>query len=61
MTKQEIIDLDNEIITMEELEELEESEFVTEVEKNGYSGLYYGCLMYTVTVEEEEITIYIER
>lgn len=61
MTKQELLNLDNKIITMEKFTELEESEFVTEVGNNGYSGLYHGCMMYTVTVEEKEITIYVER
>lgn len=49
----EIKKMDNEVITIEQMEELEESEFVTDVENCGGSGYYVGKQLYCVTLVDE--------
>lgn len=45
-------------VTQEEFEEIEENEFVREVENNGNSGQYYNLIWYTVYGEDDEFDIY---
>ena len=51
MTLEQIIKLNNEIITLEQLAEIEESQCVELVEDNGMSGLN-GKHWYSITVTE---------
>lgn len=48
MTRTEIEALDNEIVTMEQLEAIEENEDVEELENCGNSGFYVGKTLYCV-------------
>lgn len=45
-------------VTQEEFEEIEENEFVKEVENNGNSGQHYNLIWYTVYGENDEFDIY---
>lgn len=45
-------------VTQEEFEEIEENEFVKEVENNGNSGQHYNLIWYTVYGEDDEFDIY---
>lgn len=45
-------------VTQEEFEEIEENEYVREVENNGNSGLHYNLIWYTVYGEDDEFDIY---
>lgn len=61
MTKQELMMLDEEIVTLEVLESIEEMEEVVEVENNGASGQHYGYNWYTVKLEnDEEVQVYVK-
>lgn len=55
MNIEQIIGLDKEIITVEQLEEIESNEFVENVEFNGISG-QNECKWYSVFLTEEYIT-----
>ena len=48
MTRIEIEALDNEVVTMEQLEAIEEHEDVEELENCGNSGFYVGKTLYCV-------------
>lgn len=47
-------------VTQEEFEEIEENEFVKEVENNGNSGQHYNLIWYTVYSQndDDEFDIY---
>lgn len=45
-------------VTEEEFEEIEENEYVREVENNGNSGQHYNLIWYTVYGENDEFDIY---
>lgn len=45
-------------VTEEEFEEIEENEYVKEVENNGNSGQHYNLIWYTVYGENDEFDIY---
>ncbi|MDU5252917.1 hypothetical protein [Anaerococcus vaginalis] len=45
-------------VTQEEFEEIEENEYVREVENNGNSGQHYNLTWYTVYGEDDEFDIY---
>lgn len=46
-------------VTQEEFEEIEENEYVREVENNGNSGQHYNLIWYTVYGEnDDEFDIY---
>ena len=45
-------------VTEEEFEEIEENEYVKEVENNGNSGQHYNLIWYTVYGEDDEFDIY---
>ena len=45
-------------VTKEEFEEIEENEYVKEVENNGNSGQHYNLIWYTVYGENDEFDIY---
>lgn len=46
-------------VTQEEFEEIEENEFVKEVENNGNSGQHYNLIWYTVySQNDDEFDIY---
>lgn len=45
-------------VTQEEFEEIEENEYVREVENNGNSGQHYNLIWYTVYGENDEFDIY---
>lgn len=45
-------------VTEEEFEEIEENEYVKEVENNGNSGQHYNLIWYTVCGENDEFDIY---
>lgn len=54
--------LEKKILTVEELEELEGSPEVTNVENNGHSGIgdINNLVWYTITVNGEEYSVYAE-
>lgn len=54
--------IEKKILTVEELEELEGSPEVTNIENNGHSGIGYinNLVWYTVTVDGEEYSVYAE-
>lgn len=59
MTIEQLKDLDGNIITLEELEAVEEFENVVSTEDNGLSGLHYNKHWYSVTLSNgEEIQVY---
>lgn len=62
MNIQELRMLNNEIVTEEQFEEIEEMENVT-VQSNGSSGYYIGHNWYTAIIEDgndiEEVEIYL--
>ena len=61
MTKQDILNLEGTLIEEEEkLMEIEDSEFVTTIESNGYSEEEYeDCITYVVTLDDgTEIEVY---
>lgn len=61
LTMNEIKALDKEIISLNQLEEIEESEHVTFVERLGQSGIYYDCAWYSVELEDDtDIDVYIK-
>jgi hypothetical protein len=55
MTLEEILKLSNEVVTLEQMEELQKSECVEIVECNGESGKYHGKKWYTVRFNESYI------
>lgn len=52
--------VEKERITVDEYNEIEEMEEVTEIEDNGMSGHYAGWHWYTVKTEEDEYDIYVK-
>ena len=58
MSLGELMNLDNEILTEEELAELEEHELVTNCESLGASGQYLGYTWYSVELGEDSIDVY---
>ena len=54
--------IEKKILTVEELEELEESPEVTRIENNGHSGIgdINNLIWYSVTIGEEEYDVYAE-
>ena len=61
LTMNEIKALDKEIISLNQLEEIEEGEHVTFVERLGQSGRYYDCAWYSVELEDDtDIDVYIK-
>lgn len=61
LTMNEIKALDTEIISLNQLEEIEESEHVTFVERLGQSGRYHDCAWYSVELEDyTDIDVYIK-
>lgn len=54
--------LEKEIVTLEELEEIECFEEVTEVENCGNSGKHIGCTWFNVkAIDGEEYSIYVKQ
>lgn len=51
--------LDKKMITYEELEELECSVYVVSVFNNGYSGVYYGRVWFSILATFGEYDVYI--
>lgn len=61
LTMNEIKVLDNEIISLNQLEEIEESEHVTFIECLGQSGVYIDCAWYSVELEDDtDIDVYVK-
>lgn len=61
LTMNEIKALDKEIISFNQLEEIEESEHVSFVELLGQSGRYFDCVWYSVELEDDtDIDVYIK-
>lgn len=59
MNLEELLELDNEILTEKDLEELEESELVKDFESLGTSGQHPNCTWYSVTlINDETIDVY---
>lgn len=59
MNLEKLMELDECIVTVEQLEEIEMMEEVTEVENNGGSGQHYGKTWYSVKLQDgEEIQVY---
>lgn len=54
MNLEQLLKLDNEIITLEEMEEIEGSELVESVEFNGMSGIN-NCKWYSIYLNETYI------
>lgn len=54
--------LDGKIVTLQQLEQIEESELVANVENAGSSGVHLACQWYVVKfVNGEEMDVYIEN
>lgn len=52
--------LEEKFISQEQLQEISENEYVSNIEKNGLSGLHYGYSWFTVILENgEEYDVYI--
>lgn len=61
LTMSEIKALDKEIISLNQLEEIEESEHVSFTECLGQSGVYTDCAWYFVELEDDtDIDVYIK-
>lgn len=61
LTMNEIKALDKEIISLNQLEEIEESEHVSFTECLGQSGVYTDCVWYSVELEDDtDIDVYIK-
>lgn len=61
LTMSEIKALDKEIISLNQLEEIEESEHVSFTECLGQSGVYTDCAWYSVELEDDtDIDVYIK-
>ena len=61
LTMNEIKSLDKDIISIEKLEEIEESEHVTFTECLGQSGVYTDCAWYSIELEDDtDIDVYIK-
>ena len=61
LTMSEIKALDKEIISLNQLEEIEESEHVSFTECLGQSGVYTDCEWYSVELEDDtDIDVYIK-
>lgn len=58
MSIDELMSLDNEILTEEELRELEEHELVTAFETLGSSSQHIGYTWYSVELDNETIDVY---
>ena len=52
MTKQQILELEDKAITLEQLNEIEESPLVESVECCGNSGVYPHLLWYVITFKD---------
>jgi predicted xylose isomerase-like sugar epimerase len=52
--------VEQEKLTLEEFEQLEEMAQVKEVEDNGMSGRYYGWHWYTVKTNDGEFDVYVK-
>ena len=62
LTLNEIKAMNYNIISLEQLEELKESEHVTFVECLGQSGYYPDCTWYSVELEDDtDIDVYIKE
>jgi len=61
LNKKELIKLDGEKITVNELKIIEENENIIEVLNLGMSGLYYGYNWYCVITKDEEINLYVKE
>lgn len=60
MNKQDLLNLDGEIISLEKLDEIEEMQEVVKVEFCGLSGQHYNKNWYVVTLDtNEEINVYL--
>lgn len=61
LTMNEIKVLDKEIISLNQLEEIEESGNVTFIECLGQSGIYTDCAWYSVELEDDtDIDVYVK-
>lgn len=61
LTMNEIKVLDKEIISLNQLEEIEESGHVTFTECLGQSGVYTDCAWYSIELEDDtDIDVYIK-
>lgn len=61
LTMNEIKAKDKDIITLEQLEEIEESEHVTFTECLGQSGRYNNCVWISIELEDDtDIDVYIK-
>ena len=60
MTKQQILELEDKAITLEQLESIEESPVVENVENLGNSGIYPHLLWFVITFKDgEEMSVYL--
>lgn len=58
-TIEQLMGLNGEFVTLEDLQELEENEFVEELENCGASGYYVGMQLYCLhLVNNETVDIY---
>lgn len=61
LTLNEIKELNKEIISLNQLEEIEESDHVTFTECLGQSGVYTYCAWYSIELEDDtDIDVYIK-
>ena len=59
MDYEKIFDLNNKVLTLDQLEELEENEWVESVECLGYSGQHPECEWYDIKVFGKHIDVYL--
>lgn len=52
--------VEKELLTLEEMEKIEEMDVVTNVEDNGMSGNHIGYHWYTVVTEDGEYDVYVK-
>ena len=59
MTRDEILELEDKVITLEQLEAIEESPLVESVENCGNSGIYPHLLWYAITLRDgSQLSVY---
>lgn len=59
MTREEILNLDTEIVTKEVFENIFESECIIGFQNAGRSGIYTGCIWYILTLDDgTDINLY---